>query len=95
LNYVADDGLSYGYQRGVRSAYRMVARREGDTCRLSVDILQAGWKPLRLRCVVYDGVSDVRLTVGETSSSIALAPHTWTFSGGALVCSMSAVTCIG
>lgn len=94
LDYVFDDGVSYGYQRGMRSVCRMVARREGDTCFLSVEILQAGWKSLHLRCVVYDGVSDVRLTVGETTTGVSLAPHAWTFSGGALACSMGAVTCI-
>ena len=29
LDYVADDGLSYGYQRGERSHYRIEARRSG------------------------------------------------------------------
>ncbi len=84
MEYVADDGLSYGYQRGARSVYRFTARREGNVLALQVRVLQAGWKPLRLRVVGYAGASALRLQVGEQTSHLALSPYTWNFSGGAL-----------
>ena len=55
LDYAADDGCSFGYQRGQRSRWRLRARRDGDTVHLHVQTLQSGWRPLRLRLVAYDG----------------------------------------
>jgi alpha-glucosidase len=84
LDYVADDGLSYGYQRGARSVYRLQARREGAALLLDVEVLQGGWKPLRLRVVGYDGVTTLQLRTGGQTVSMPLSPMTWHFSGGAL-----------
>ena len=90
LDYVADDGLSYGYQRGARSVFRLQARRVGTELALDVDVLQAGWKPLRLRVVGYEGVTTLQLRMGRHSVSMPLSPMTWHFSGGALDVSTSA-----
>jgi alpha-glucosidase (family GH31 glycosyl hydrolase) len=90
LDYVADDGLSYGYQRGVRSAYRLTATRAGDVLALDVSVLQTGWKPLRLRVVGYDGASSLQLRIGDKASTLALTPFEWNFSGGLLPAATSA-----
>ena len=84
LDYVADDGLSYGYQRGARNVYRLTATRAGDVLTLDVSALQTGWKPLRLRVVGYDGASSLQLRVGDKASTLALTPFEWNFSGGLL-----------
>ena len=91
LDYVADDGLSYGYQRGERSHYRIEARRIGGTLRIAVKVLQSGWKPLRLQVVGYDGASTVEITVNQKTESLQLAEHTWRMSGGSLLAACSPV----
>ena len=90
LDYVADDGLSYGYQRGERNVYRLTASRAGDVLTLDVSALQTGWKALRLRVVGYDGASSVQLCVGDTRTTFALTPFEWHFSGGMLAAAASA-----
>ena len=84
LDYVADDGLSYGYQRGARSVFRLKARRVGAELALDVEVLQAGWKPLRMRVVGYDGVATLQLRTGGQAVRMPLSPMTWHFSGGEL-----------
>jgi len=95
LDYVADDGLSYGYQRGVRNVYRLTATRAGDVLTLDVSVVQTGWKPLRLRVVGYDGASSVQLTVGGKGSTLALSPFEWNFSGGTLAAASSTLIDLG
>lgn len=89
LDYVADDGLSYGYQRGERSVYRLHARRDGSVLLLDVDALQGGWKPLRMRVVGYDGATTLQLRTGGQTASMPLSPMAWQFSGGILAASTS------
>jgi hypothetical protein len=84
LDYVFDDGLSYGHERGERGAVRLRATRAGDALRVRVEVLQAGWKPLRLRVVGYDGVTSAELTLPAGTQAQALTPDTWRFSGRAL-----------
>ena len=92
LDYVADDGLTYGYQRGERSVYRLQAQRVGAELTLSVEVLQAGWKPLRLRVLGYGGATSLQLNVGaKMTTRMELSPMTWRFSGGALAAAASAL----
>ena len=90
LDYVADDGLSYGYQRGARNLHRLTATRAGDVLTLNVTALQTGWKPFRLRVVGYGGASSVQLRVGDKTFTLVLTPFEWNFSGGALAAASSA-----
>ena len=90
LDYVADDGLSYGYQRGERSHYRFEVRRTGDALSVEVNVLHNGWKPLRLRIVGYDGVTAMSLSRDGASAPLVLQPHPWKLSGGSLQAVMSA-----
>ena len=89
LDYVADDGLSFGYLRGARSVYRLHARRAGNSLELNVSVVQSGWKPLRLRVVGYDGADHVALKVGREISSLTLVHHTWRLSGGEFCAAIS------
>jgi len=84
LDYVADDGISYGYRRGARSVYRLCARRVGNTLELEVYPMQSGWKGLTLRVVGYDGADRVLLSVAGKPSNLAMAAHPWRLSGGEL-----------
>lgn len=81
LDYVADDGLTYGYQRGERSRCRLRAQRTGDVLHLAISEVEAGWKPLRLRVVGYDGAAQAVITTPAGTVTQDLAPHRWTFSG--------------
>jgi alpha-glucosidase len=89
LDYVADDGLTYGYQRGERSSYRIVARRVGDALEITVEQTQSGWRPLRLRFVGYDGANNLTVAIHNKVASSPLQPYRWICSGGALESSTS------
>ena len=83
LDYVADDGLSYGYQRGERSHYRIEARRTADTLHITAQVLQQGWKPLRLHVVGYDGAAFAEVAVEDGVTTVmTLEPQPWRMSGG-------------
>jgi alpha-glucosidase len=89
LEYVAEDGLSYAYERGARSRYRLEARRDGDVILLLVTPLQTGFKPLTLRVVAYDGAKELRVSHPGGTQQHALAPHRWRMTGATLAASMS------
>lgn len=84
MDYVADDGLGYGYQRGARSVHRFTAQRVGDTIHLTILALQTGWKPQRFRVVTYDGATSLEVTMDEKKRNVALSAHQWCFSGAML-----------
>ena len=87
LDYVADDGLSYGYRRGERSVHRLRARRRGDVIELSVAVVESGWRPLRLSLVAYDGATSAVIDGPSGTVTQALVPYRWTFSGEPLAAS--------
>jgi alpha-glucosidase len=81
LDYAFDDGLSYGHERGERGVVRLRATRTGDAIALRVEVLQSGWKPLRVRVVGYDGATSVVLGLPSGDVPQALAADRWTFAG--------------
>ncbi len=81
LDYVADDGLSHGWQRGERSRWCLRARREGDTLHLHITTLQSGWRALRLRVVGYDGAHTAVLQAPAGTHTQTLHAHHWRCSG--------------
>ena len=95
LDYAFDDGLSYGYERGERGVVRLSASRSGDALTLQVQVLQSGWRALRLAVVGYDGATSVRI-VGLASGDLvqALAPDAWRFSGKPLAVARGAAVSI-
>jgi alpha-glucosidase len=94
LDYVADDGLSYGYQRGARGVWRLRVRRVGSTLELEVNTVQTGWKPLQFRVAGYDGADRVSVNVDGKLSTCPLVSSTWRMSGGEMPVSVSQVVCI-
>jgi hypothetical protein len=94
LDYVADDGLSYGYQRGARSIWRLRVRRVGNTLELNVNTVQTGWRPLQLRIAGYDGADVVSVNVDGKLSNLPLASGSWRMTGGELPVSVSEAVCI-
>jgi alpha-glucosidase len=89
LDYVADDGLTYAYQRGERSVHRLRVRRVGNTLELSANALQTGWQPLTLRVAGYDGADRLLVNVGGVLSALPLVSNTWRMSGGDLPVAVS------
>jgi alpha-glucosidase len=81
LDYAADDGLSYGYQRGERSRCTLRARRDGSVLKLRVDNVHATWKPLRLRVIGYDGAQSAEISTSAGTVTQSLKPYRWVFSG--------------
>jgi alpha-glucosidase len=87
LDYTYDDGLSYGYERGERGVVRLRVTRAGDALHVRAEPLQAGFKPLRLRIVGYDGATSATIESPAGTVTHALAPEPWRFSGQALTTS--------
>jgi alpha-glucosidase len=81
LDYTADDGLSYAYQRGECSRCTLRARRDGNVLKLQVDNVHTAWKPLRLRVVGYDGAQSAEISTSAGTVTQNLKPYRWLFSG--------------
>jgi alpha-glucosidase len=73
--YEADDGISYGYQRGGSS--RLVLDLSAEDGRLAITVRESvlGWKPLRWRVVVYGG----QATASVDGRAVAVEPAPWSF----------------
>jgi alpha-glucosidase len=84
LDYVGDDGLSYGYRRGETTSCTFLARRENDSIHLKIIELKCGWKPLTIRIVAYDRARSAIVTTAAGSFRQDLAPFEWVFSDGPL-----------
>ncbi|HEX2860262.1 MAG TPA: TIM-barrel domain-containing protein [Lacunisphaera sp.] len=80
--YSADDGLSFGYQRGQRTTVRFRARlaRNGGLA-VAVEPLAAGYGPLRVRIVSYAGPGKLSLTTPRGATIRALRPFRWQATG--------------
>jgi hypothetical protein len=61
---------------------------------VGVEVLQAGWKPLRLSVVGYDGATAVVIGLPSGDVTQALAPGAWTFAGKPLPAARGAVVTI-
>ena len=85
LDYVADDGLTLAYQRGVRSHWRFEAHRKGSTLVVVVRTVARDHQPLQLRLVGYGGIQTVRLVIdGNAAQDHAMVAAPWTLSGAEL-----------
>ena len=91
LDYTFDDGLTYGHERGERGVVRFRATRAGDAIALRVEVLQSGWKPLRVSVVGYDGANTAVVGLPSGDVAQALTPDRWTFAGQPLPVARGAV----
>jgi alpha-glucosidase len=89
LDLVADDGISFGFERGERSSCRLRATRDGDTIHLTITEVRQGWKPITFRVVGYDGTRGLVVHAADAEQHLALAPHRWVFSGAPLQAAIS------
>lgn len=95
LHYTADDGQSFGYQRGETSRCTVRAQRQGDEIEVWIDNIDTTWRPVRLRVVAYDGATRLRVHGPAGEAVHALSAHAWAFSGAVLACAMGPVLEIG
>ncbi|MFO1261964.1 MAG: glycoside hydrolase family 31 protein [Rhodoferax sp.] len=94
LDYVADDGITLAYQRGVRSHWQFEAHRNAATLVVTVRTMARGHQPLQLRVVGYGGIQTVRLVVdGAAATDYPAVAAPWTLSGAELNAS-AMVACV-
>ena len=53
IDYVADDGLTFAYQRGARSRLRAGATATGDTVEITAELVENGAGPITARFAVH------------------------------------------
>ena len=61
IDYVADDGRSFGYREGARSAVRVKANWSEDGIRIETETLADGHDPIQLTFIVHGDVGSVWL----------------------------------
>lgn len=81
LHYYADDGASYGYQRGERSSMCIHAHRLGDTLHIQVSSVRTDWKAFKIKVVGYDGAREATIETPQDRVTQPLQAHTWRISG--------------
>ena len=82
--YIADDGRTFGYERGERTRVRCVAERGKDGLSLKVEDADYGYGPLRVRFVVYGKDKTLNVTQGGKTRAVKLSPNSWSFTGNKL-----------
>jgi len=60
---------------------RFRATRADDAIALRVEVLQSGWKPLRVRLVGHGGASSAVVTLPSGDQAQVLVPDRWAFAG--------------
>jgi alpha-glucosidase len=89
--YSADDGETFGYERGQRTTVRFHAKAARDgTITLRVEPVLAGYGRLRVRLVTYTGARSVVLITPAGRSEVATRNFTWRATGHALLVRASA-----
>lgn len=88
--YRADDGASFGYQRGERTEVRFRVRRGKTGPTVRAETVADGYGPLNVRFVVYGGKRPVVLRDGAATARLPVAPHQWAFTGSELKCGRTA-----
>lgn len=85
LDYVFDDGESFAYQRGKQSRCQLACQAgPGGVLQFRVENMEAGYKPLRIRVVVYAKFAGVEFTHAGKNKSLMLVKHRWRFTGKSL-----------
>ena len=85
LDYVFDDGESFGYQQGKVTRCQLACWTDG-TGGLNVEVTSSvpAYKPLRVRFVVYARFTSVSFNVAGRTRALPLNKHRWRFTGKAL-----------
>jgi alpha-glucosidase len=69
IDYVADDGLTYAYQRGARSRLRVEAAAKGDTVEIMADLAENGAGPLQVRFAVHGPFGRIQINGDEVPAA--------------------------
>jgi alpha-glucosidase len=93
--YVADDGQSFGWERGERTAIRVTATRTGDRLEVSIAAERIGWKPLQVRVVGYDGIASIAVTTAQGCRTVRSTVKRWRITGSPVACRMTAPVAVG
>lgn len=93
--YVADDGQSYGYQRGEQTRITFEARQHGGKLTLHAIGEGYGYGPIRIRFVVYGKAKELTLRAGNARRGVTLKPASITLTGGKIPISKSAALGFG
>jgi alpha-glucosidase len=85
LDYVADDGLGFGYRAGEQTRVTLVASATANgVLAVRVESASIGWRPLRLRVVAYGAFTEVAWICAGRTQTFPLRPHRWVFTGKTL-----------
>lgn len=82
LRYVCDDGLTFDYRRGERSEITIAVRSDGKgALAIAVRDAKLGYKPIRVRFVVYDRFARIGFTDTSGSRVLTTEAYAWRFTG--------------
>lgn len=88
--YHADDGLSFGYERGERTSVEFHASRSRDgRLQLRLRSLASGFGALRVRLVTYGGDRRATLVDRDIARTLPLVAHRWRATGRPLLARIS------
>ena len=65
IDYTADDGLTYAYQRGERSRLTVGATAKGDTVEITAELLENGAGPIQVRFAVHGPFGRIQINGHE------------------------------
>lgn len=81
INYAADDGLTFAYQRGARSRLRVGATATGDTVEITAELVENGAGPITAQFAVHGPFGRIQINGQE----VPAAPLTTRLAGTDLV----------
>ena len=93
--YAADDGLSFGFERGERSTIQVTANRVGSRLEVTVTADHLGWKPVSVRVVGYDGITAIAVTTAAGRNVVKTTALRWRMTGKPIACRIAAPVLIG
>ncbi|MEM9109118.1 MAG: TIM-barrel domain-containing protein [Planctomycetota bacterium] len=92
--YVADDGTSFGYRRGERTAMHITVTRDDDQLNLLARKLLSGYGEVKFRVIDHGGCKSVTTEGVEQPATLKLKPMKLTLTGEKLSVGASAVSVV-
>lgn len=94
--YHADDGETFGYQRGTRTSVEFLVRRKSDaSLEITYRELAGGFGPLNVCVVDYVRSRQLRVSDGRESRLLEMKPHSWQATGVVLKTTASSFFSVG
>jgi alpha-glucosidase len=84
--YRFDDGHTFDYRQGKRTAFSLNVTVKGQALRIQVYDIHNGYRPANVRFVVYDRFKKVEVEGLQKSAELALKPLQWNLAGKTLRC---------